>query len=139
MFVTCVRNLSLHPYRTRGSRDGPGEKLWVSGWIRAISCVCIGGSIVHNYRCQVSPQPKVQVRSDIYTHSPVDKSIFEDPILRDQPTFSTLTTSPNSPDSTTVIFQPFVVTVSPAFNALSVYHSRSTLRDGAIICIGERL
>ena len=134
-----MRNLSLHPYRTRRSHGGPGEKLWVSGWIRPISCVCIGGSIVHNYWCPLSPLLKVQVKGDIYTHSPVDKSIFEHPILRDQPTFSTFTTSPKSPDSTTVIFHPFVVTVSPTFNALSVYHSRSTLRAGAIICIGERL
>jgi hypothetical protein len=62
---------------------GLGTKLLISRWIRAISCVYSGGSIVHNYWCPLSPKPKVQVKGDIYAHSPVDESIFEYPILRD--------------------------------------------------------
>ena len=137
--LPAARNLSLCPLRARRSPFAPGEKLWVSGWIRAISCVCSGGSSVDKYRWLPSPRLKVQVRGDIYTHSSVEESIFAHPTLRDQPTFSTFTTSPKSPDSTTVIFQPLVVTVSPIFNALSVYHSRSRVRAGTINCMGERL
>ena len=137
--LLAARNLSLCPLRARRSPFAPGEKLWVSGWIRAISCVYSGGSSVDKYRCLPSAHLKPQVRGDIYTHSPVGESISEHPTLRDQPTFSTFTTSPKSPDSTTVIFQPLVVTVSPTFKALSVYHSRSRVRVGTINCIGERL
>ena len=137
--LPAARNLSLCTLRARRSPFAPGEKLWVSGWIRAISCVCSGGSSVDKYRCLPSAHLKPQFRGDIYTHSPVGESISEHPTLRDQPTFSTFTTSPKSPDSTTVIFQPLVVTVSPTFKALSVYHSRSRVRVGTINCIGERL
>jgi hypothetical protein len=55
---------------------GLGTKLLISRWIRAISCVYSGGSIVHNYWCPLSDGPKVQVKGDIYTHSPVDESIY---------------------------------------------------------------
>jgi hypothetical protein len=62
---------------------GLGTKLLISRWIRAISCVYSGGSIVYNYWCPLSPGLKVQVKGDIYTHNPVDESIFDNPILRD--------------------------------------------------------
>ena len=137
--LPAARNLSLCPLQARRSPFALGEKLWVNGWIRAVSCVCSGGSSVDKYRWLPSDRLKVQVKGDIYAHSPVEESISEHPTLRDQPTFSTFTTSPKSPDSTTVIFQPLVVTVSPAFKALSVYHSRSRVRAGTINCIGERL
>jgi len=71
-----MRNLSRAPLHARRSPFGPGEKLWVSGWIRPISCVYSGGSIVHNHGCPLSLLLKVQVTGDIYAHSPVEKSNF---------------------------------------------------------------
>ena len=78
------RNLGLASYCMRGSVGCLGEKLWISRWISPFSCVSSGGSIVHNSQCWHPMAVKTLVRGVFYTHSPVEKSIFRHPILRDR-------------------------------------------------------